>query len=73
MDTWLTAFYLTLLFYLPLLAGWLLDRLLGDPVWLPHIGRSGPCFPMSRPHLCPGDSGPGGGHLPRGVRALRPG
>ena len=36
MDTWLTAFYLTLLFYLPLLAGWLLDRLLGDPVWLPH-------------------------------------
>ena len=36
MDTWLTAFYLTLLFNLPLLAGWLLDRLLGDPVWLPH-------------------------------------
>ena len=36
MDTWLTAFYLMLLFNLPLLAGWLLDRLLGDPVWLPH-------------------------------------
>ena len=32
----LTAFYATLLLSLPLLAAWLLDRLLGDPYWLPH-------------------------------------
>ena len=32
----LTAFYATLLLSLPLFAAWLLDRLLGDPYWLPH-------------------------------------
>ena len=32
----LTAFYATLLLSLPLLAAWLLDRLFGDPYWLPH-------------------------------------
>ena len=29
MDSWILAI-------LPLLIGWLLDLLLGDPIWLPH-------------------------------------
>ena len=29
MDSWMLAI-------LPLLAGWILDLLLGDPQWLPH-------------------------------------
>lgn len=44
METILLLISTALLINLPLLAAWLLDRLLGDPVWLPHpvvaFGRS---------------------------------